>query len=209
MNYLTFQKQFGGFPLIDMRDVFNVFPDFDRRRINEWQKKGYLQKVANNFYIFTDQPLEEEKLFFIANKIYEPSYVSLETALSYHGLIPEAVFSILSVSTLKTRLVSPRLSAFRGDFVYKRVKKGLFFGYSLTKHANFSFLMADPEKAILDFLYLREDLKTEGDFQEVRFNPEAIRKLLTGRKMEKYMAIAGSEHLKKKINIVKKAYARS
>lgn len=207
MNYPTFQRQFGNFPLVDMRDVFTVFPDFDRRRISEWQDKSYLQKVANNFYIFADQALDEQKLFFIANKIYEPSYVSLESALSFHGLIPEGVFSVTSVSTLKTRTVSPKLNNFQGDFIYKRIKKELFLGYSLKKAKGFSFLIADPEKAILDFLYLREDLKTGDDFFEVRFNRESAKKVFNSRKMAKYLAISNSRILEEKIKILRKVYA--
>ena len=38
----------------------------------------------------------------VANKIYSPSYISLETALSYYGLIPESVYALTSVSTRKT-----------------------------------------------------------------------------------------------------------
>ncbi len=207
MNYLTFQKQFGGFPLVDMRDVFTVFPKFDRRRISEWQEKGYLKKIASNFYIFADQALDERKLFFIANKIHEPSYVSLETALSFHGLIPEGVFSILSVSTLKTRTVSARLNAIATNFLYKKVKKELFFGYSLAKAKEYSFLIADPEKALLDFLYLREDFKTADDFREIRLNREIIKKILSSQKMAKYLAISNSRILEEKINILRKVYA--
>ncbi|MDI6777659.1 MAG: hypothetical protein QMD77_00550 [Patescibacteria group bacterium] len=207
MNYLTFQKRFGNFPLVDIRDVFTVFPGFDRRRISEWREKGYLKKVANNFYVFADQALDERKLFFIANKIYEPSYVSLETALGYHGLIPEGVFSIFSVSTLKTRTVSARLNAIETNFSYKRIKKEFFFGYSLVKDGGVSFLVADPEKAVLDFLYLREDLKTEGDFFELRLNPESAGKVLNSRKMTKYLAISNSRILEEKIRILRKVYA--
>jgi predicted transcriptional regulator of viral defense system len=207
MNYLIFERQFGDFPLVDMRDVYTVFPDFDRRRISEWQEKGYLKKVTNNFYVFSDRDFDERNLFFIANKIYEPSYVSLESALSYHSLIPEAVFSITSVSTQKTHSLNAKLNASGINFSYKRIKKELFFGYSLVAANGFSFLMADPEKAIIDFLYLREDLKIEGDFFELRLNEESIQKILNSRNMSKYLAIADSSVLRKKIKILKKIYA--
>jgi predicted transcriptional regulator of viral defense system len=207
MNYIAFQKRFGDFPLIDMRDVFSVFPRFDRRRISEWQKKGYLQRVANNFYIFPDQPLDEQKLFYIANKIYEPSYVSLETALGYHGLIPEAVFGIFSVSTSKTKTTDATFGTLKASFYYKKIKKNLFFGYSLKKSGGNSFLIADPEKALLDFLYFRDDLKTEGDFSELRLNREVAGKILSSPAMKKYLAIINSNYLREKIKILKKIYA--
>jgi predicted transcriptional regulator of viral defense system len=207
MNYIAFQQRFGNFPLVDMRDVFSVFPHFDRRRISEWQKKGYLKKIANNFYVFTDQPLNEKRLFYIANKIYESSYVSLETALGYYGLIPEAVFSVFSVSTSKTKTANARLGAINARFLYKKMKRSFFFGYSLKKNEGTSFLIADPEKALLDFLYLREDLKTEKDLSELRLNEEIAGKILTSSTMKKYLAIANSNQLSEKINILKKIYA--
>lgn len=207
MNYITFQKRFGNFPLVDMRDVFSVFPRFDRRRISEWREKGYLKKIANNFYVFADKPLDEKNFFYMANKIYEPSYVSMETALGYYGLIPEAVFSILSVSTSKTKTTNADLGAVKTSFLYRKIRKSFYFGYSLKKSEGISFLIADPEKAVLDFLYLREDLKTEKDFSELRLNGEIAEKTLGSPTMEKYLAIANSNRLNEKINILKKIYA--
>jgi predicted transcriptional regulator of viral defense system len=207
MNYLTFQKRFGYFPLVDLRDVYAVFPNFDRRRISEWREKGYLKRVANNFYTFADRTIDEKILFFIANKVYEPSYVSLETALAHHGLIPEAVFSIFSVSTSKTKSLAVSLDGGETKFFYKKIKKGFFFGYSLEKKGNFSYLVADPEKAVLDFLYFREDLRTRDDFFELRLNQKLAREILNSRKMNKYLKIAGSARLAEKISILRKIYA--
>jgi len=207
VNYLTFYRRFKDFPLIDLRDVFTVFPDFDRRRISEWQGKGYLKKIVNNYYVFADQTIDEKILFFIANKIYEPSYVSLETALAFYGLIPEGAFNVFSVSTAKTRTVNVNLKPIKTKFVYKRIKKDLFWGYKLVKTGNVSFLIAEPEKALLDFLYLREDLRLEDDFFELRINRELFKKIVEGQKMKKYLKIANPPILEGKIKILKKIHA--
>ena len=51
------------------------------------------------FYLLAGQPVDRQFLFHAANRIYPPSYVSLEAALKYYGLIPEETFQITSVST--------------------------------------------------------------------------------------------------------------
>jgi len=77
--------------------------------------------------------------------------VSLESALSYYSLIPEAVADVTSVSTKKTS----RFTNSIGNFVYQRVKPDAFRGYrSYKDEAGLECLIAEPEKAVVDFLYL-------------------------------------------------------
>jgi predicted transcriptional regulator of viral defense system len=91
-------------------------------------------------------------VMFIANNIYTPSYVSLEYALYYYGLIPETVHEITSVSTAKTNTFKNHY----GSFSYSTVKKELFCGFDSSKSADgMPVLIACPEKAVLDFIYLR------------------------------------------------------
>lgn len=89
------------------------------------------------------------KLEVISNALYVPSYLSLEFALSYYHLIPETIYSITAITTKPTRQFS-----FDGvDFTYNTIKKSAFTGYSLIDKDNQPFLMADPEKALVDYLY--------------------------------------------------------
>ena len=60
MTFLEFTKTFGRNRIIDIRDVETFFGDIDRRRLYEWQKKGYLAKIANNYYILSDLPVNDE-----------------------------------------------------------------------------------------------------------------------------------------------------
>ncbi len=76
--------------------------------------------------MFTDTPLNEETLFLIANKLYAPSYVSFEMALSYYGLIPEGVYAITSATSKKTATFQTPI----GKFSYRTLKPQLFFGYN-------------------------------------------------------------------------------
>ena len=89
----------------------------------------YLQKIRNSWYCFTDIKIDETVLFYIANKIYQPSYVSLETALHYYGIIPEAVFTISSITTLKTQKFKNK----QGFYTYTNIKSNCFFGYELVQ----------------------------------------------------------------------------
>jgi len=93
--------------------------------------------------------------FTVANRLYFPSYISLETACAYYNLIPEAVYSITSVTTKPTR----EFSALGKSFSYKRIKKEAYTGYVLKQVMGERFYLATPEKAVADFLwfvYLRK-----------------------------------------------------
>jgi predicted transcriptional regulator of viral defense system len=208
MRYIDFYAQFKRNLLIDLRDVLVVFPDFDKRRLNEWQKKGYLIKIASNFYAFSDIDITEEVLMFWANKVYAPSYISLESALSFHGLIPEGVFNITSVSSLKKRNVKINSDKIQTTLSYRKIKRELFFGYSTVKiKNNTSIVVADKEKSLLDFLYFRSDFKSKNDFLELRLEEEKIKEILSAKKLQLYLDIFKSKTLSKKINHIKKIYA--
>ena len=95
----------------------------------------------------------------MANQLLWPSYVSLESALGYYGFIPESVADVTSVSTKKTS----RFINSIGRFVYQRIKPDAFRGYrSYKDEAGLECLIAEPEKAVVDFLYLNlRKFKTE------------------------------------------------
>ena len=92
--------------------------------------------------------------YLLANKIYNPSYVSLDTALSHYDMIPETVYSITSVTTKATReFTTPWLV-----FDYQKIKKPAFTGYRPMEIDGSTVFIAEPEKALVDFLYF-VDLK--------------------------------------------------
>lgn len=89
MQYIELKEALKGFTVFSLMDIKKVDSSFFRARLNEWQDKGYIKKVIKGYYIFSDIELSENVLFDIANRIYSPSYVSFEMALSYYHLIPE------------------------------------------------------------------------------------------------------------------------
>jgi predicted transcriptional regulator of viral defense system len=196
MHFLDFKKQFENYPIFSTREIKKIFPEWNKMNLRNWQQKNYILKLRNNWYAFTDKSIDEHFLFYIANKIYSPSYISMDTALYHYGFIPEAVFSIQSVSTLKTMNFSNKY----GHFYYSNIKKDNFFGYKLLTENNITVKIADVEKAVLDFLYLRKDIKRPEDIKSLRFNIDEIKKQIDFDKIIKYADILNSKILNKKLN---------
>lgn len=196
MRYLEFQNAFKNRTLIDVREVRQIFPDFESRRFYEWQKMGYLKKLSNLFYVFSDKKIDEAENNFIANKLFEPSYISLESALRFYNLIPEIVFLTTSVTSRKTKMIETPA----GNFQYRKLKQNLFFGYKIVEIQDVSYRIAEPEKALLDFLYLRSDIKNENDLFELRINEQSFQEVIDQEKLKRYLRLFDSKTLDKKIN---------
>ncbi len=131
----------------EFRDIFGVAwgsaSVFLSRNAN---KDGMFIKLRNGFYAMKDSYASP---LLIANKIYQPSYVSLGTALSHYGIIPETVYATTSVTTKTSR----EFATPKGSFIYQRVKKQAFTGYGLRTIDGERIFIADPEKALADYLY--------------------------------------------------------
>ena len=197
MNYQTFWQQFHGWPLFSTQDIKKKFPDFDFRRLVEWQQKDYLQKIVNRWYRFTNAPtvIDESYQWYVANRIYQPSYVSLESALSYYGLIPEAVYRVTSVSSLKTQHYETPV----GTFDYRHLKPSLLFGYRLLSYQEFRIRMAEPEKTLLDYLYLRPELNEPDDFTALRINQIALAECVDLEKLYRYLSLFNQKALMRRV----------
>lgn len=170
MKYLEFRKKLLPLGFFSISHIKIFFPDFDNRRLVEWQDKGYLKKIVNKWYVFAEIEQSTESLYRIANKIYQPSYVSLESAFNYYNLIPEGVFTVTSISTKKTSTFDTPI----GTLGYRSIQSNLFFGYQIKQVGNVHFAMADLEKCILDYLYLHPNLVGEEDFEALRLNPVVL-----------------------------------
>lgn len=198
MNYLAFEKSLREFPVFSIKDIKKRYPDFDSRRLVEWQQKSYIQKLRREYYCFQESKKGERFLFFAANKIYSPSYVSMESTLAYYNLIPEGVFLTTSISTRNTASYNTPV----GDFSYNHVKPLLFFGYRLLLNNSVAIKIAEPEKVILDYLYLKK-LNSEDDIDALRFNEIQIKEIVDFHKLDKYQRIFNSKVLDKRIKLLK------
>lgn len=137
--------------------------------------------------------------FFAANKLYSPSYVSLESALSWHGFIPEGVFQVTSCSTRKTQSFETPL----GSFTYRHIKPTLFFGYQLEEWNNHHFVIAEPEKTVIDYLYLHHEIGDPDDLESLRWNSAEMNNSLSMEKIDLYASHIDSKALIKRLKLLK------
>ena len=153
MNFSEFKTQFQNKPLILSWDVVQMAkdPQAMRNQLSRWQKKGLLIGLRKGVYMLgpQDRKIDVSKEV-IANRIYEPSYLSLEYALNFYGLIPEEVVDLTSITTRKTMRFKNKL----GHFVYQHIQPKAFRGFRKMGNEKNSYFMAEPEKAVVDFLYL-------------------------------------------------------
>lgn len=197
--YIEFKNHFDKRPLISLVEIQKAFPKLDKRRLTEWNKKGYIENVKRGFYRFGDQPLNQGTIYFIANKIYQPSYISLESALTYYQIIPEAVFSVTSISSLNTT----KLNSSVGNLTYNHLKENLFFGYQLIELNGLTIALASPEKAILDYLYLHSNLISIEDFEGLRWNKEII-KSFDIQRFSDYLQLFNSKRVSSRFQLLLK-----
>lgn len=197
ISYLGFANHFKSWGVFTTQDIIKYFPGFDSRRLFEWKQKGYIIKLAKTVYCFPDFCRTEMHLFRVANKLYPPSYVSFETALAFHNLIPEAVMQLKSATTRKTYSSETEI----GNFEYKNIKEKLFFGYAIRHVDGQPVLIAEPEKALLDLIYHNTSLKTKADFAGLRLN-ESGTYTFDWEKMEKYLAVFNQKSMNERFKII-------
>ncbi len=196
MNFIQFSKHFGNNTIIDIRNVVTYFNGLDRRRLYEWQQKGLIIKIVNNFYVMPDQNLDSQALKHIACQVYAPAYVGLASALSWYHFIPEAVFQTTAVTARRNRLIQTSV----GDFHYRKIKPDLFFGVSLAGQAKSAFFISDPEKTILDHLYFTPHSDQPEVLDAMRLNIEEIRSKVNSDKLESYASLFALPKINKAVH---------
>lgn len=159
-------------PYIDAQALLTLFAGYrkPRERILRMVKRGELIRLKNGFYLIADRIRSDHDTLIpyeqVANLLYGPSYVSLEWALSFYGMIPERVHTITSMSLGRKKEFETQV----GQFVYYPLSARRYaVGITQKESANSlgSFLIATPEKALADFVFIsckglkREELLIE------------------------------------------------
>jgi len=168
MRYNEFRETFKSYTVISVNEIRKKDSRFNPRRLVEWQEKGYIKKIIRGYYIVADLKLDENVLFEIANRIYSPSYISFEMALSYYQMIPESVYGLTSATSRKTIVFETNV----GDFIYHTIQPRLHFGYRLVNYRGKRFKVAEPEKALLDYFYINTSIRSEDDFAGMRIGED-------------------------------------
>ena len=127
MNYIEFRENFYPLACFNLDQIYSVYPLFDRTNLTRWIRQGYITRLKQGYYTFPDYKSKRDFSLYFANRIYKPSYISLHTALSFYGMIPEAVSQITSVTSLKTVTFKNDF----GDYSYKNIKDNLLFHFLL------------------------------------------------------------------------------
>ena len=203
MDFLTFRKRMYPMGCFNINQVLLWEKDFDRNNLTRWCRKGLLVKLRNQYYAFPEYRQVPDFSRYVANRIYSPSYISLHSALSFYGMIPEEVVQLTSVTTLKTALFENDF----GTFHYQNVKTSFYFGYEIkTMQNGRGMLFATPEKALLDLLYLNPYYKTEQDMEELRLDEDFMQNELNLERLNGYLSKIGSKTMEQKVKRLMKVY---
>ncbi len=186
MEFNSLLKLIGDEPIFESSILLagDVDPKLIRIQLSRWIKAGKIYQLRRGLYSIA--PLYQRQQphpFLVANHLQKASYVSLQSALSFYGLIPEVVNGTTSVSTGRPE----RLDTPLGTFEFRHIKTELLFGYRMTELGEQSALIATPEKALLDLIYLQPGGDSPAYLKELRLqNTEKLDKDLLRSQSEKF-----------------------
>lgn len=154
MDFRKFKEKVKGMTFFssDLAEIFSTSPLALRNQFSRWKKQGLLEELKRGLYILGQGERQTTiSRQAIAAILYQPSYISLESALSHYQMIPERVDAVMSISPKKTRVFHNPL----GTFNYRNLQTSLNFGFLAKRDENgYPYFIAEPEKALLDYLYL-------------------------------------------------------
>lgn len=203
MKSWEFRSQMFNLACINIHQIYAWQPDFDRNNLTRWIKKGYITRLRQGYYTFSEYKDKPDYSRYFANRIYRPSYISLQSALAFYGLIPEAVVQITSVTSLKT---ASFLNGF-GEYVYKNVKENLMFGYTLRPMADHHTLqMATPEKALLDLFYLYPFYNSQQELEQLRLDEDFLHDGLDKEQLMEYCSRFQNKTLDQRVKLFLHTY---
>ncbi|TET14208.1 MAG: hypothetical protein E3J77_05110 [Actinobacteria bacterium] len=143
------------FTVADLEKILELERDSLYVTLNRLVKAGVLIKLRRGVYQPEFQSLELEK---VANEIYYPSYLSFESALSRYGILSQIPYTLTFATTKRSK----KLTLSGREVGYRQLKKDYFFAYTIKE----GIYIAEPEKAILDQLYMMSKGKGESDISE-------------------------------------------
>jgi predicted transcriptional regulator of viral defense system len=146
----------------------DVNPREIRRQLSRWKKAGKIYQLRRGLYCLAP-PFQKVNPhpFLVANRLIPASYVSLQSALAYYGMIPEYVPVTTSVTTSRPAHWETPL----GIFDFRRIQVDFFDGYHLVDLGEKQqALIASPEKALLDLVYLEPGGDKLDYLTELRLN---------------------------------------
>jgi predicted transcriptional regulator of viral defense system len=144
----------------------DVDPNHIRRQLTRWTNAGRIIQLRRGLYALAP-PYRKVKPhpFTLANRMVPGSYVSCQSALAYYSLIPEFAPSVVSVCSRRPRTWDTEL----GTFIFRHVQRKYLFGYQLRDVSDSQqAIIASPEKALLDLIYLTPGGDSEEHIHSLR-----------------------------------------
>ena len=165
------------------------------KQLSRWVKSGKLIQLRRGLYVLSEPYRKTQPHpFYLANKLQRGSYVSLQSALEYYGLIPEYVPAVTSVTIRRSQTLATPL----GDFIFRHVKKEFFSDYvQIDMGGEQLAFVATPEKSLLDLLYLTPGSDNPSYLRELRLqnlenlNIERLKSLASQTRSRKLIRAAG------------------
>lgn len=189
--------------LFSTQDLFCLFPKLKkevlRQQVLYWKRRNWIRVLKNGLYEVIYPEEKNIPDLFLANKLYSPSYVSLDTALSIYNIIPEVAMGVTSITTKPTR----EFRNYHGFFRYRTVKPKAFQGYRIIEENKFEIKMADPEKALVDYIYFKLYDGDAINIKEERFDLSVLKKLRK-QKLYNYTSYFNQQTYK----VLKELYAK-
>lgn len=174
MKYEEFIKKVKNLPVIESEVLLAGEPNplALKVQLSRWVRSGRLIQLRRGVYILPEHyRIKQDCALYAANVLKKPSYISVEKALEFYGLIPEAVQIYTSVTSKRAGYFKNEI----GDFDYRHIRAELFWGYRPVRLNGQDIFMASPEKALLDFFYLNSVDVSHAFLDEMRIqNTEMI-----------------------------------
>jgi predicted transcriptional regulator of viral defense system len=168
-------------------------------QLSRWIASGRLIQLRRGVYTIAEPYRKTDPHpFLVANSLRRNSYVSLQSALAFHGLIPEHVPVCTSVTTGRSEQIKTAL----GTYHYRRVKPDYLFGFGQEEVApnQYAFL-AVAEKALLDLVYLTPGADTDSYLRELRLQHAEV---IDGERLEKLADRIGKPKIRSAVKIIRR-----
>ncbi|HOG19210.1 MAG TPA: hypothetical protein PKW37_02040 [Salinivirgaceae bacterium] len=167
-------RSFGNIP-IDYTSLRSVYPEYKslNDKVFDLEKQGTIIRLKRGMYVVSPQITKKTiSVELIANHLYGPSYVSMESALRFYGLIPERVFNTASMTLKRGRIFNNQF----GQFNYIFCPEDYYsIGILQVVRDDYAFLIASPEKALCDLILYTPKLQLRSIRSLQTFLDEDIR----------------------------------
>ena len=192
------------YPIFSIEECCKWFPKTTRGtmifQLSQFAKKGKLLRVKRGLYLSPQETGISPSA--IASRIDPEAIVSLESVLSRAGIIPEVPFSVVAVTSGKTRNFTVKDY---GSIRFRHIKPSLNFGWSVEKDGQYNIKTAEPEKALLDLLWFhRFEADPAGYLKELRLS---IPKNFSWEVFSRYAKLYESEQMNNFTKLIKQNYA--